>query len=401
MTAIVTLTDKGAARVRGGLPWVYAADLARPHDGDDDVVELRDRRGATLGTGLWSPRSPVPVRILAREPVTLDRALLSARLAAALARRAADGYEPAARSGGESAARLVHGEADALPGLFVDRYADVVVLQTTAPAMDRREALVAELLAELTAARLVVARDDGSARDFEALPRRAEVLRGGGSTVVRYRDAGSLVEVDVLRDGKTGGFLDQVANHDEARRVARGDCLDAFTYHGGFALALCRGGARSVLAIDESAAAIGRAAENAARNGYAQLRAEVGNAFDRLRALEAEGRRFDVVVVDPPALAKRRRTGAGPAAAAAALRAYRELNHRALRLLAPGGVLVSCSCSGRVGVADFGAMLDAAARDAGRAVQLLARRGAGPDHPVLLGVPETEYLKCFVLRVLA
>jgi 23S rRNA (cytosine1962-C5)-methyltransferase len=401
--ACVTLTDKGAARVRGGLPWVYAADLAGAQPGGEvELVALQDRRGGALGTALWSPKSPIPVRVLGPGTLTLDRELLGARLDAALERRRSDGYEVEARAGSDSAARLVHGEADALPGLIADRYADVIVLQTTAPAMDRREALLAELLEERTGARLLVARDDGSARDFEALPRRSGILRGAGPAQVRYRDAGSLVEVDVLSDGKTGGFLDQVANHALAARHARGDCLDAFTYHGGFALALCRGGARSVLAIDESGAAIARARDNARANHYTQLLAEVDNAFDRLATLEAGGRRFDTVVVDPPALAKRRRGPTrGRDAVDAALRDYKALNLRALRLLKPGGVLISCSCSGRVGFSDFGAMLEAAARDAGRPTQQLERRGAGADHPVLLGVPETEYLKCFVLRVLA
>jgi 23S rRNA (cytosine1962-C5)-methyltransferase len=376
---------------------VYASDVAQPLAAEAEVVALCDRRGQALGTALWSPKSPIPVRVLARDAVTLDRSLLAARLDAALVRRGTDGY--VARADAESAARLVHGEADLLPGLIVDRYADVVVLQTTALALDRREALVAELLRERTGARLVVARDDGSARDFEGLPRRSGVLLGDGSTSVRYRDAGSLVEVDVLADGKTGGFLDQVANHAVAGRYARGDCLDAFTYHGGFALALCKGGARSVLALDESESAIGRARANATRNGYAQLVAEVDNAFDRFRALEAANRRFDTIVVDPPALAKRR--GRGRDGLETALRAYKELNLRAFRIASAGAVVISCSCSGRVDNAAFSEMLAAAARDAGRTVQVLERRGAGADHPILLGVPETEYLKCHVLRVLA
>ena len=273
------------------------------------------------------------------------------------------------------------------------------MLQSTAPALDRREALVAAILEELTHARLVVARDDGSARELESLPRKKEILRGRGDTKVRYRDAGSLVEVDVMIDGKTGGYLDQLANHAVAAHYAAGDCLDAFTYHGGFALALCKGGATSVLALDESAAAVERARANGARNGYAQLRVETVNAFDRLRQLESEGRTFRTVVVDPPALAKRRGRG-GKEGLEPALRAYKELNLRAFRLLEPGGTLVTCSCSGRITAAMFGEMLESAARDAGRSVQLLERRGAGADHPVLLGVPETEYLKAFVLRVL-
>ncbi len=393
----MTLTDKGAARVRGGLPWVYASDVTQPLADEAEVVALCDRRGQALGTALWSPKSPIPVRVLARDAVTLDRSLLATRLDAALVRRGTDGY--VARADAESAARQVHADADRLPGLIVDRYADVVVLQTTALALDRREALVAELLRERTGARMVVARDDGSARDFEGLPRRSGVLLGAGSTSVRYRDAGSLVEIDVMSDGKTGGFLDQVANHAVAGRYARGDCLDAFTYHGGFALALCKGGARSVLALDESESAIARARANATRNGYAQLVAEVDNAFDRFRALEAASRRFDTIVVDPPALAKRR--GHGRDGIETALRAYKELNLRAFRIASAGAVLISCSCSGRIDGEAFGEMLAAAARDAGRSVQVLERRGAGADHPILLGVPETEYLKCHVLRVLA
>lgn len=397
----VTLTDKGAARVRGGLPWVYASDVALPCSDDSELCELRDRRGAILGTGLWSGKSPLPIRVLGRSPnLALDEALLSARLDAALARRVVDGYEVSA--GAQSAARLVHGEADGLPGLIVDRYADVVVLQTMAPALDRREALIAGLLAEKTGARLIVARNDGSARDLESLPRRTEILLGTGPTLVSYLDAGSAVEIDVLTDGKTGGYLDQLENHAVARRYARGACLDAFTYHGGFALAMCSGGADSVLALDESPQAIERVRKNAAKNGYAQLGAQAVNAFDRLRALEAEGRRFDTIVVDPPALAKRRGRNADRRfGVETALRAYKELNLRALRMLAPGGVMMSCSCSGRVSMSDFGSMLESAALDAGRTVQVLERRGAGRDHPLMLGVPETEYLKCYVLRAIA
>jgi 23S rRNA (cytosine1962-C5)-methyltransferase len=289
--------------------------------------------------------------------------------------------------------RLAHAEADGLPGLIVDRYGDVAVLQTTARAMDAREAELAAIVADVTGARLVVARDDGGARDFEGLPRKKEILRGTGATTVQYHDAGNLFEVDVLVDGKTGGFLDQAENHARAAAYAHGEALDAFTYHGGFALGLARGGAKSVLALDESAAAVARARENAKRNGLHQVSVEQGNAFDRLRALEGEGRRFDVVVIDPPALAKRK------SAIGAAERAYKELNLRGLRLLRAGGILVTCSCSGKLSPEAFGAIVEDAARDVGRPLQVLERRGAGRDHPPLLGVPETEYLKCWILRV--
>jgi 23S rRNA (cytosine1962-C5)-methyltransferase len=325
--------------------------------------------------------------MLDRGQVTLDAALLAARITDALALRRrlypdADAY------------RVVHGESDLLPGLIIDRYADVAVVQTTARAMDAREGEIAEILRRALPARLVVARDDGSARDFEGLPRRRGVLAGDGPAVVRYHDADSLFEIDTLADGKTGGFLDQAENHAAAQRYAFGEALDAFTYHGGFALALARGGAAHVLALDESPAAAARAADNAAANGLRQVTVEVANAFDRLRALEAEGRRFDVVVIDPPALAKRK------SAVGAAERAYKELNLRAIRLCRPGAVLVTCSCSGKLSPERFGAVVAAAAADVGRPLQLLERRGAGRDHPPLLGLPETEYLKCWILRVL-
>jgi 23S rRNA (cytosine1962-C5)-methyltransferase len=386
---VVTVTARGAARLRGGHPWVYAEDIARD-EARGDVVRVVDGRGAALGTALWAPGARLPLRLIARDAVTLDAALLEARVRTAdeLRRRilpAADAY------------RVVHAEADGLPGLIVDRYGDVCVMQTAARAMDAREAELAEVVARVCGARLVVARDDSSARDFEGLPRRRAVLRGEGSTRVRYHDAGSEFEVDVMTDGKTGGFLDQAENHARVAEYvpAGAEALDAFAYHGGFALALARGGARSVLALDEAAPAVERARENAARNRLAQVSVEQANAFDRLRALEGEGRSFDVVVVDPPALAKRK------SAFGAAERAYKELNLRALRLARAGGIVVTCSCSGKLSPERFGAIVEDAARDAGRPVQLLERRGAGRDHPPLLGVPETEYLKCWILRVLS
>jgi len=388
---VVTVTARGAARLRGGHPWVYAEDVAR-HEARGDVVRVVDGRGALLGTALWAAGARLPVRLLARGEVTFDAALVEARVRAAdeLRRRlfpSADAY------------RVVHAEADGLPGLVVDRYGDVCVLQTGARAMDAREAEIAEVVARVCGAKLVAARDDSSARDFEGLPRRRALLidRRGGDTRVRYHDAGSEFEVDVMTDGKTGGFLDQAENHARAAAYvpAGAEALDAFAYHGGFALALARGGARAVLALDEAAPAVERARANAARNGLTQVTVEQANAFDRLRALEGEGRAFDVVVVDPPALAKRK------SAFGAAERAYKELNLRAFRLARAGGVVITCSCSGKLSPERFGAIVEDAARDAGRPVQLLERRGAGRDHPTLLGVPETEYLKCWILRVLS
>jgi 23S rRNA (cytosine1962-C5)-methyltransferase len=353
-----------------------------------------------LATALWSRRSPIALRVLDRQELRADELerLIEARLVAAQARRR---YLVEGR--GWDACRVVHGEADRLPGLFVDRYDDMAVVQTACAAMDAREPFIAEALRRVLGVRRVAIRDDGGARDFESLPRRKGVLTGDGSTWVRFHDAGSAMEADVLLDGKTGSFLDQQENHARAaeyvaalrseRPGAVVEALDAFAYHGGFALALARAGAR-VTAIDESALAIERLRDNARRN-QVEVDAACDNAFDALRRFEAAGRRFDLVVVDPPALAKRR------SALPAAERAYKELNLRALRLLRAGGLLITCSCSGRLTPERFGAVVQSAAHDVGRPVQLLERRGAGPDHPLLLGVPETEYLKVWALRVLA
>jgi 23S rRNA (cytosine1962-C5)-methyltransferase len=378
----VVVTRKGAERLRAGNPWVWAADIARASDDAADVVQVTDGGGRLLGTALWSPSAPICLRFLGAGELTLDEALLAERLAAALERRRR-------MFPGRDAFRQVHGEADLLPGLVVDRYGDIAVMQTATRAMDARK----EMISTLLEARMVVCRDDGSARDLENLPREARILRGDGPTRISYDDAGSRVTVDVLSDGKTGGFLDQIENHARAAGYAFGDGLDAFTYHGGFALALARGGCRSVLAIDENPAAVERAQQNARDN---QLSVEVrrDNAFDALRRLEGEGRRFDIVVVDPPALAKRKSAVAG------ATRGYKELTLRALRLCRQGGVVVTCSCSGRITPSLFGEIIEDAVRDVGRPVQLLERCGAGRDHPPLVAVPETEYLKTWFLRVL-
>ena len=378
----VILGARGAARVQRGFPWIYRADVVAPPEGTPDDVEVRDERGRVLASALWAPApAPIALRVYARQSSVAWDVVWPPALDASVARR-----------GGEPVCRLVHGEADGVPGTFVDRYEDVAVLQSATGAVDRREGAIAARLAGVLGLRLVAARNDGSARDHEGLPRRKAVLAGGGPSRVTYREGAARFTVDVLEDAKTGGFLDQRANHARAGELARGETLDAFTYHGGFALALARRADR-VIALDEDPRAATRAAENAAASGLTNVEVRAADAFAELRRFEREGRRFDVVVVDPPALAKRKAGGEG------ALRAYHELNLRAFRITAPGGWLVTCSCSGKVTAALFEEMLVGAARDAGRDAELVERRGAGPDHPVLLGLPETEYLKCFVLRV--
>jgi 23S rRNA (cytosine1962-C5)-methyltransferase len=378
------VTSKGAARARAGHPWIFRADVQAAPEGLDSGAEVRiaDARGNFIARGFWAARSPIALRVLSRVDSDLDEELLATRLRRALERRRA--MYPQA-----DAFRLLHGEADLLPGYFVDWYNGVVAVQHLAEWAEVRREQLARLVVELTQARAVVARDDGSARDFEALPRRTGMLFGSDARA-EYHEGAIALEVDLIADHKTGGYLDQVENHLRAGELARGDALDAFCYHGGFALQLARR-ASSVIAIDQDRAAVERTTTNAAKNGLTNLEARSGNAVEALRAFDKEGRKFDTIVLDPPAFAKRKEGLEG------ALRAYREINYRAVRLLKPGGLLVTCSCSGRVTPELFGEVVAWASQEAKRPLQLLERRGAGRDHPPLVGVPETEYLKAFLL----
>jgi len=395
-TAVVS--PRGAARVAAGHPWVFRPDVVRgpKHDASDggpSLVRVCDARGKELGVATWAARPRLALRMLAAngqpEPTDLP-ALIAERFGAALARRTALYLD-------RDAYRVVHAESDFLPGLVVDRYADAAVIQTTSVAMSATRAEIAAIVRKRLGARVVVCRDDGSARDFEELPRFSGVVAGEGDTRVVYRLGRNRLEADLLHGGKTGGFLDQADNHAAiaALATAGGRALDAFTHHGGFALALARR-AGDVLAIDEDAEAVEAAAANARRNELANLRVERGNAFDRLREFEGQGERFDVVVLDPPALAKR----GGPQGVGAATRAYKELVLRGARLTRPGGLLVACSCSGRVTRAQWDTVCADAIADAGRAAHVLTRAGAGRDHPELFGVPETAHLKVWTFRVL-
>jgi 23S rRNA (cytosine1962-C5)-methyltransferase len=380
----VTVTRNGAARARAGHPWIFRADVAKAPVELASGAEVRmvDARGNFIARGFWAVKSPIALRVLSRQDSALDEELLASRLRRAFDRRRA--LFP-----GADAFRLAHGEADLLPGYFVDLYAGVAAVQHLSEWAEARREQLARIVVELTGVRAVVARDDGSARDFEALPRRAEPLFGKDFRVV-YHEGEIALEVDLLADHKTGGYLDQAENHLRAGELARGEALDAFCYHGGFSLQLARK-ASHVLAIDQEPAAVQRTRENARRNGLGNVEARAGNAVEALRELDKEGRKFDTVVLDPPAFAKRKEGLEG------ALRAYREINYRAVRLLGPGGLLVTCSCSGRVTNELFGEVVAWAAQEAKRPLQLLERRGASRDHPPLVGVPETEYLKAWFL----
>jgi 23S rRNA (cytosine1962-C5)-methyltransferase len=380
----VTVTQKGAARARAGHPWIFRADVAQaPEDlASGAEVRIADARKNFVARGFWAVKSPIALRVLSRQDMGLDEEMLATRLRRAYERRRS--IFPRL-----DAFRLAHGEADLLPGYFVDLYGGVAAVQHLAEWAEVRREQLARMVVELTGARAVVARDDGSARDFEQLPRRAEPLFGKEFRA-QYHEGDVALEVDLLADHKTGGYLDQVENHLRAGELARGEALDAFCYHGGFSLQLARK-ADHVIAIDQDAAAVQRTRANAERNGLGNLEARAQNAVEALRGFDKEGRKFDTIVLDPPAFAKRKEGLEG------ALRAYREINYRAVRLLEPGGLLVTCSCSGRVTPEMFGEVVAWASQEAKRPLQLLERRGASRDHPPLVGVPETEYLKAWFL----
>ncbi len=386
----VQVNQKGAQSLRRGNPWCYRTEItAWPRELEPGaIVDVVDLQKNPIGQAFAASKSPLALRLLTRRPSKderLDSAFFAARLKASIARR-----RPIASRDG---LRLVHGEADLLPGLFVDRYGDALTVQTLSEGADARKLEWAEVLRTLTGARVVVCRDDASGRDFEQLPRETRVLVGEGPTLVHYAEGENRFELDVLRDAKTGSFLDQVDNHLRAAQLGGGEALDTFSYHGGFALSLARV-CSHVTAIEQDEAAATRARANAVANGRANLTVQTANAFDVLRSLSDEGRQFDTVVVDPPGLAKRKE------GVATAKRAYHELNVRAFKLVRADGLLVTCSCSGKLSRAAFEELVLSAASDAKRSAQILERRGAGIDHPALATLPETEYLKAWFLRVL-
>jgi 23S rRNA (cytosine1962-C5)-methyltransferase len=383
----LTISRRGAQRWATGHPWIYRSDIdstGGPASGD--IVLVRDPDGRALGRAFWSEHSQISLRRLTGDEQPVDASLFAARIDAAAALR--EQLYP-----GETLYRAVHGEADGLPGLVVDRYGDWLSVQFLVPGTERlRDQLVAQL-AERFGCRGVVNRSDAGVRRLEGLPAERGVIHGELPAEVLVREGGLELGLDLLAGQKTGAFLDQRENHLAAGRYARGRALDCFSYAGGFALQMA-GQADHVTALDVSAEACALIEANAARNGLGNLTAVCANAFDFLRAEVEAGSRYDTIVLDPPAFAKHK------GARAAGLRGYKEINLRALQLLVPGGILITASCSYHVDEPSFGEMLAEAARDARRRVQVLERRGAARDHPVLLGMPESRYLKCWIVRVL-
>ncbi|MGZ8377919.1 MAG: class I SAM-dependent rRNA methyltransferase [Gemmatirosa sp.] len=381
------VSARGAQRWDAGHPWIYRSDvIERPSD-VPDIVGVRDPRGRPLGQALWSPASEISLRLLTRDAdEAVDAEWWYDHLRAAIARRASLAEQA-------TAYRLVHGEGDGLPSLVVDRYDRWLVVQLMSAGLERVRDHVVHALRELTGCEGILARHDAAVRAREGLPRETALLHGEVPQEIEVMEHGVRYLAAPWTGQKTGAFLDQRENRALVGRIARGRALDCFSYHGSFALHLARG-ADDVLALDVSSHALERAHANAARNAFTNLRTREANAFDFLREEERAGTRYDTIVLDPPAFAKTR--GALPGA----MRGYKDVNLRAMRLLAPGGLLFTASCSYHLTKPLFLEMLEAAAADSGRRVALRELRGQPLDHPELLTVPETGYIKGALLEAM-
>jgi 23S rRNA (cytosine1962-C5)-methyltransferase len=382
--ATVVVSPRGVGRLRTGHPWIFRSDI-RDADGDSaGLAHLVDERGKGLGTALYSPASEIRARWLAPEGTTVNRRWWTAMAAAALERR---------RGIADGAWRVIHAEGDGLPSLIVDRYGAYAVAQFLSAGLEAVREDVIAAIQDTLAPKGLLLRNDAAVRERERLPREVTLAFGEVPEPIEVEEAPGVRSLALPWTGqKTGAFLDQRENRRLLGSMARGRCLDAFAYHGGFALHLAAGGAREVVAVEISAEATSQLLRNAALNGFTTIRPVEANAFDWLKEAAAAGERFDVVVLDPPAFARDRH------ALPRALSGYKEVNLRAMQLLAPGGLLFTASCSHHVHRGDFFGMLADAAADCGRRLQLLEIRGAAADHPEIVTIPETGYLKGALLR---
>jgi len=385
---IAIVSRRGAQRLRRGHPWVFRSDVERLPDVPAGIVRVEESNGAPLGFALWSPRSEISLRRLeadpSREP---DVSWWHAALKTAIDRRTSLQHDA-------NAYRLVHGEGDGLPSLVVDRYGDYLVVQLLSAGVDVWTDAIVSALCELTGCRGILARNDPAAREREGLMREVRLLYGEVPHTVEVEEHGVRYLAAPWEGQKTGAFLDQRENRVLIGSLARGQALDCFAYHGSFALHLARR-ADQVTALDVSGAALARVAEHAASNGLTNIVPVEADAFEQLRVWYREGRRFDTIVVDPPAFAKSRGALDG------ALRGYKDINLQAMKLLAPGGTLFTASCSHHLSRGLFFEMLTEAAGDSGRRFALRAITGQPLDHPELLTVPETGYLKGALLEAMS
>lgn len=380
---MVTVAPKGVGRLRAGHPWVYRSDLRDAAGAPAGIAQLADERGKPLGTALYSPASEIRARWLAPPGVAVDAEWWHGMVRAALDRRT--GIT-------DTAYRVVHAEGDGLPSLMLDRYREYAVAQILSAGLEAVCGHVIDAIRDVLAPRGLLLRNDAPVRERERLPRGVELAFGEVPERVEFVAGGLRFLAAPWTGQKTGAYLDQRENHVMLRSYARGRCLDVFAYHGAFALHLAKGGASDVTAVESSVEGLRALGENAALNDITCVRGVEVNAFDWLRQEAASGARYDVIVLDPPAFAKDKRS------LPRALAGYKELNLRAMQLLAPGGLLFTASCSHHVHRGDFFAMLANAAADSGRRLALVEIRGAASDHPELVTVPETGYLKAALLR---
>jgi 23S rRNA (cytosine1962-C5)-methyltransferase len=387
MKDTVTINKRGSARVEKGHLWIYRSDVVDSKGiAAGLVVTVRDEKKRYVGRAMFSDRSEISLRLLTTRDEVIDREWWRRRLRDASARRL--GIEQHT-----NAYRLVYSEGDLVSSLIVDVYDDVLVLQTLSQGTDSIKEMLVDLLVEEFSPRGIIERNDMRVRELEGLELRSGILYGSVPQTLVVNQDGIRFLVEPLTGQKTGSFLDQRENRLAARAIAKGRALDCFTFNGAFALHLATV-CESVLGLDISAQAIDSARRNATLNKADNVEFREANVFDALREMEASHDAFDTIVLDPPAFAKNR------SSVQAAARGYKEINLRAFKLLKPGGLLVTCSCSYHVTEDMFVELVKDAASDARRRVQLVEKRVQSRDHPVLLGVPETYYLKCLILRLL-
>ncbi len=380
------ISPRGVERLRSGHLWIYRSDIRSTQSEAGAIVRLVDERGNFQGRAFYSDKSQIAVRLLIREDQPVDRAFFTERI-----RRAAAYRDLVVEN--SQACRLVYSEADLLPSLIVDRYADYVVVQTQSQGTEHIKGLILEILVEMFSPRGVLERNDPKVRLLEGLEQRVSVLHGEIPAEIPAQENGITFVHDLLKGQKTGSFLDQRENHQAARRYASGDVLDCFSYQGGFALTVADKCAH-VQGIEMAPAALEAARRNQEANGISNVDFREGNTFDILKEYDDAGRRFQMIILDPPAFAKNRDS------IPAAQRGYKEINLRALKLLRPDGFLLTCSCSYHITEPLFLQILAEAANDAKKAIVVAERRTQAQDHPILLTMPETHYLKCFIVRAL-
>ena len=383
----VKVTARGAERWKQGHPWIYRSDVAEEPDKTPGIVPVTDRKGKPLGQALYSPKSEIRLRLLTRGTEPIDAQWWTERIASAARRR--NGISA-------SAWRVVHAEGDGLPSLIVDKYGSFVVAQLLSAGLESaRDNVIAGIRAALQPEGVLL-RNDAAVRRHEGLPSEVVLAHGQVPEIVEVLEDGLKYLAAPWSGQKTGAFLDQRENRLLVGRHTKpgGRALDLFAYHGSFAIHLARQ-AKEVLAVDQSTEALARGAENARLNGIANIEWREANAFDLVRELERRREQFDTIALDPPAFAKTK------ANLERAVAGYKEINLRAMKILAPDGVLFTSSCSYHVSRDIFNAMLADAARDSGRRIQVLAETGAAADHPELLNVPETGYLKGVLLSASA